>query len=109
MSWCAYFIPFMFAYSPALIMQGDVGSILLRLALALFGIFIGTIAVVGYMQAKVPLVFRLAYGLTALLLLVQPLMFQNAIWLNAAGVVLGIAAIVREILRGRRAPKLAPG
>jgi len=109
MSWCAYFIPFMFAYSPALIMQGDVASILLRLTLALLGIFIGTIAVVGYMQAKVPLVFRLAYGLIALLLLVQPLMFQNAIWLNAAGVVFGIAAIVREILRGRRAPKLAAG
>ncbi|MDQ2954485.1 MAG: TRAP transporter fused permease subunit [Pseudomonadota bacterium] len=109
MSWCAYFIPFMFAYSPALILQGDFLTILLRLTLALLGIFIGTLAVVGYMQAKIPLAYRLAYGVIALLLLVQPAMLPSAIWLNAAGVILGMAAIAREILRGRRAPKLAAG
>ena len=35
MSWCAYFTPFLFAYSPELIMQGDPLAIVVRLALSL--------------------------------------------------------------------------
>src|SRR5205085_10530574 len=58
MSWCAYFTPFMFAYSPELIMQGDPFAIALRLAVCLTGILMGTIAVVGYLQARIPVAFR---------------------------------------------------
>src|SRR5258707_36517 len=67
MSWCAYFIPFMFAYSPELIMQGSVFAIVARLALCILGIFMGTIAVVGYFQAKGPWGFRVAHAGIALM------------------------------------------
>jgi TRAP-type uncharacterized transport system fused permease subunit len=107
MSWCAYFTPFMFAYSPELIMQGDPFAIALRLAICLAGILMGTIAVVGYFQARVPVAFRIGYAGIALLLLVQPRMFENAIWVNAAGVVLALAAITYEVMRGR-AQRAAP-
>ena len=40
--WCAYFLPFMFVYTPALIMNGSPLSIVVHLALALLGIFMGT-------------------------------------------------------------------
>ena len=43
LSWCAYLIPFLFAYSPALIMRGGRSMILLALGVALLGIFMGTI------------------------------------------------------------------
>jgi TRAP transporter 4TM/12TM fusion protein len=107
MSWCAYFTPFMFAYSPELIMQGDPFAIALRLAICLAGILMGTIAVVGYFQARIPVAFRIGYAGIALLLLVQPRMFENAIWVNVAGIVLALAAITYEVMRGR-AQRAAP-
>jgi TRAP transporter 4TM/12TM fusion protein len=108
MSWCAYFIPFLFAYSPELILRGDPVSIFLRLALALLGIFMGTIGVVGHFQARIGWPMRLAYGVVALTLLVQPRMFDGAIWVNAAGAVLAVAAIAFEVARGRSQAKPSP-
>ncbi len=109
MSWCAYFIPFLFAYSPQLIMRGDPLLVILALAITMLGIFMGTIAVVGYLQTRIPLGYRLAYAVVALLLLVQPLMFPGAIYLNVLGASCAAAAIAREVMRGRTQPKLATG
>jgi TRAP transporter 4TM/12TM fusion protein len=108
-SWSAYFIPFLFAYSPLLIMRGDPLAIMLTLAVVLLGIFMGTIAVVGYFQARVPVAYRVVYGVIALMLLVQPAMFAGAIWLNAIGLIVAAAGIAREVMRGRaaRAPAAA--
>jgi TRAP-type uncharacterized transport system fused permease subunit len=109
MSWCAYFTPFLFAYSPELIMQGDVLSIIIRLADALLGILMGTIAVVGYFRTAVPIRYRVLYALIALTLLAQPRMFDGAIWLNVIGAVAAIAAIAFEIVRSRQAARVQPG
>jgi TRAP transporter 4TM/12TM fusion protein len=109
MSWCCYLIPFLFAYSPTLIMRGDPLSILLSLTLALLGILMGTMAVVGFFTAPIPPAHRIAYALIALMLLAQPAMFEGAVWLNVTGVVLAAAAIAREIARGRARPKVPSG
>ena len=44
MSWCSYLIPFMFAYTPALVMNGSPGAILVALSVALLGVLMGTVA-----------------------------------------------------------------
>jgi TRAP-type uncharacterized transport system fused permease subunit len=108
LSWCSYFIPFMFAYTPALVMAGDPGSIAISLSVALLGVFMGTLAVVGFFTAAVPWPYRVAYALIALTLLTQPAMFRGAVWVNVAGVFAAAGAITREVLRGRAQPKLAP-
>jgi TRAP-type uncharacterized transport system fused permease subunit len=100
LSWCAYFIPFMFAYSPELVMNGAPVDILLRLAVTLLGIFMGTLAVIGYFQTSVPVPNRIAYAVIALMLLVQSSMFAGAVWVNIGGVCAAAAAIAREWLRG---------
>lgn len=109
LSWCAYLQPFLYAYSPELIMHGDALSIVIRLGLSLLGIFMGTLTAVGYFQATIPWGWRVAYAFVALLLLVQPPMFTGAVWLNVIGLILAIAAIVIEYLRGRSAARLARG
>jgi TRAP transporter 4TM/12TM fusion protein len=101
LSWCAYFQPFLYAYSPELIMQGDWVSIAVRLTLSLLGIFMGTMTAVGYFQREISWPFRIGYAVVALLLLVQPPMFSGAIWLNVVGFVLALAAIGWEWMRGR--------
>ena len=101
MSWCAYIIPFMFAYSPALIMNGDALSIVLALTDALLGIFLGTVAVVGYFQAPIPVAYRVAYGVIAVMVLIPANAFPGGTYVGIAGTVLALAAIAREVLRGR--------
>jgi TRAP-type uncharacterized transport system fused permease subunit len=105
MSWCCYLIPFLFAYTPALVMNADPLSVVLSLSIVLLGILMGTIAVVGYFTAHVPVPYRIAYGAIALMLLVQPAMFEGAIWLNVIGVTAAALALLREVLRGRARPK----
>ena len=107
MSWCAYFTPFMFAYSPELIMQGDVLSVAVRLAISLVGIFMGTLAVVGFLKTNVPIANRIAYGAIALLLLAQPKMFNGALWLNLIGLAAAVVAVAIETMRRRAEPRLA--
>jgi TRAP transporter 4TM/12TM fusion protein len=99
--WCAYFIPFMFVYTPALTMNGDPLTILLHLVLSMLGIFFGTIAVVGYCLVPVSWPCRIAYGAIALSLLVQPTMFTGADWVIGIGAILALIALGREVLRGR--------
>ncbi|HEY7689331.1 MAG TPA: TRAP transporter large permease subunit, partial [Dongiaceae bacterium] len=102
LSWCAYFIPFLFAYSPALVMQGSPLDVLASLALALLGILMGTIAVVGYLLAPISPGLRLVYAGIALLTLFPAAAFPGAGWINAAGVAAAGAALGGEVLRARR-------
>ncbi|HVY59797.1 MAG TPA: TRAP transporter fused permease subunit [Xanthobacteraceae bacterium] len=101
MSWCSYFIPFLFAYSPQLLMYGSPFLIIASLAVVLLGIFMGTMAVVGYFLAPIAPPFRVLYGAIAVLLMIQPGMFEAAIWLNALGVAAAVAAIAYETMRVR--------
>ncbi len=107
LSWCSYLIPFMFAYTPALVMNAGPVTVLLSLSVTLLGIFMGTVAVVGYLSVRVPWAYRIPYGLVALMLLAQPAMFEGAVWLNVIGVIAAVAAIAREVLRGRAQGRLA--
>jgi TRAP transporter 4TM/12TM fusion protein len=104
LSWCAYFIPFLFAYSPELVLNGDPTMIVLRIGLALLAVFMGTLAGVGYFYAHISPGLRVLYGLCALMLLAQPAMFDGAIWLNVVGAAAAIAAIARELLLNRARP-----
>lgn len=108
LSWCSYFIPFLFAYSPELVLNGTPLMIALRIGLALLAIFMGTLAVVGYFFARIPIVLRVLYGLAALLLLAEPAMFDGAVWLNVAGVIAAIPAIARELWLARAQSRAAP-
>ena len=101
MSWCAYLIPFMFAYSPALIMRGGIDSVALALGDALLGIFLGTMAVVGYFTAPIPAAYRLGYMIIAVMVLVPSNAFAGGSYVAIVGVVLAFAAIAREVMRGR--------
>ena len=100
--WCAYFLPFMFVYTPALVMNDAPLTIVLHLALSLLGIFIATIAVVGHWFAPVPWLFRAAYAVIGLSLLVQPRMFDGAWWVIGLGAILAMIAIGREWMRGKK-------
>jgi TRAP transporter 4TM/12TM fusion protein len=101
MSWCSYFIPFLFAYSPQLLMYGSPLVVVTSLLVVLLGVFMGTAAVVGYFLAPIAAPLRIVYGAIAVMLMAQPSMFPAAVWLNVFGVAAALAGIAYEVMRGR--------
>ncbi len=91
--WSTFLLPFLFVLTPSLLMDGSAPVILLNLARVLFGIYLGTAAVVGYALAPLGRVSRVAYGLLALIVVLPPESFAGAVWLNTAGVVLAAAML----------------
>lgn len=103
--WCAYFIPFLFAFSPELIMEGSLSRILLVTTIVVLGIFMGSVAVVGYFLTPVAGFVRLLYALAAIALLLPPSALPSAFYINLAAVCASGFLIAREIVRSRkRAP-----
>jgi TRAP-type uncharacterized transport system fused permease subunit len=102
--WASYIVPFLFVYSPALIMRGSALEIGLVMFLSIAGIWFVCAAFTGYAMRVMGLPMRIAFGMTGLMLLMP---FQASAvngWLNAAGLALGAGLIVYEYnaLRRRR-------
>lgn len=60
LGWVAYVIPMLFIFAPSLIMNGDPFDIAATFILTVAGIFLISVAIVGYFSKKVTLILRLA-------------------------------------------------
>ena len=105
MSWCAYFIPFMFAYSPALIMQGSWSEVAFAFTDAMIGIFLGTIAVIGHFKAPIAPPMRIAYAVVTAMVLVPTNAITGGFWVGMAGLLLAFGAIAYESMRSDTPPR----
>ena len=94
----AFIVPFMFFYSPGLLMRGEWLTIGLNTATALVGVYLLAAAAVGYLHA------RMNTGLRLTLLIAALLMIAGGLMTDAAGLALGVAVWVYQT---RFAPKLA--
>jgi TRAP-type uncharacterized transport system fused permease subunit len=101
--WAAYIVPFLFALSPSLLMQGAPLTIAWAVVSAALGIWLGTIGVVGYFYAPVAAGWRVLFIVAGVLTLIPADMFPGAIFTDIAGITLGAFLVARE-LRHRRAP-----
>lgn len=103
----AYIVPFLFAFSPALLLKGSVLDVLFASTTAIAGTILISIALTGYLFRNIGRLRRLVLGLAALALLfphVGPgVLFSwgtNVIGIALATVILGPE--VRTELRNRR-------
>ncbi len=55
----AYIVPFMFVFSPALLLQGSTLTVIYGILTALFGIYLLSASVAGYLRTSMPLILRL--------------------------------------------------
>jgi TRAP-type uncharacterized transport system fused permease subunit len=100
--WASYIVPFLFVYSPALIMKGTVLEIVGVVSLSIAGIWFVCAGMTGYAFRVMPLFARIAFVIAGTLLLMP---FQAAAingWINVAGLVLGAALVIYEV-KARRA------
>ena len=101
--WAAYIVPFLFALSPSLLMQGHPLVIAWAVLTASVGIWLGTIGVVGYFYAPVAAGARALFIVAGVLTLVPADMFRGAIFTDIAGLALGAFLVLRELRRRRAA------
>jgi TRAP transporter 4TM/12TM fusion protein len=101
--WSTFILPFLFVLTPSLLMDGSPAAIVLNLARVLFGIYLGTAAVVGYALAPLNRQLRIAYGVLSLAVVLPPEAFAGAIWINLVGTALAIAALGYDYMQRRRA------
>ena len=101
--WAAYIVPFLFALSPSLLMQGDPLVIAWSVATAGVGIWLGTIGVVGFFYAPVVGVWRALFIVAGVLTLIPADLFPGAVFTDLTGLALGGVLIARELKRRRKA------
>jgi TRAP-type uncharacterized transport system fused permease subunit len=100
--WAAYLVPFLFALSPSLLMQGNPLVIAWAVATAGFGIWLGTVGIVGYFYRPVTPVFRALFVLAGVLTLIPADMFRGAVLTDIVGLLLGGALLGRELYHRRK-------
>jgi TRAP transporter 4TM/12TM fusion protein len=101
--WVAYIVPFLFVYSPTLIMVGDPVYIAIDFVTALLGIWLMSFGFVGYSIRPINWTDRAAYIIVGAFLLAPIALFPQALYFNIAGAALGGGLIAREyLLRSRR-------
>jgi TRAP-type uncharacterized transport system fused permease subunit len=108
--WSTFLLPFLFVLTPSLLMDGTWTEISLNVARVTFGIWLGTMAAVGFSLARLGIVGRFAYAAISLAVVLPPAAFDNAIWVNLAGVAAGLALLALDWtrLRAMRQSKTAP-
>jgi TRAP-type uncharacterized transport system fused permease subunit len=108
--WSTFILPFLFVLTPSLLMDGTWTEIALNLSRVTFGIWLGTVAAVGFSLTLLGVASRIAYALISLAVVLPPAAFDTAIWINLAGVAAALALLAFDWtrLRAIRQSKTAP-
>lgn len=95
--WTAYIIPFLFVFSPALIMKGNWYGIAVAVAAASAGVYGVSAGFAGYLNGPASRLVRVAAVFAGGLLLINPgIAGERAYWLNAAGLLLLVAVLLYQ-------------
>ena len=97
--WAAYIVPFLFAVSPSLLMEGNPLVIAWSVLTAAVGIWLGTIGVVGYFYAPLDPGRRALFIAAGVLALIPSDMFQVAYFTDIVGLGMGAFLVSRELMR----------
>lgn len=100
--WTAYVVPVLFVFSPALIMHGEPFDIALAVATAVFGVFLGSVGIVGFLVRPVSPARRAAFFCAGLLALVPAGAFSGALYTDIVGVILGATLVGYEAWIGKK-------
>src|SRR5215510_15118206 len=97
--WSTFILPFLFVLTPSLLMDGPTYLIAWNFCRILFGLFVGTAAIVGFGLARLTKPARLLYGTLALLIVFPPESFAGGHYVNFAGIAAGIVLLAVDHLR----------
>jgi TRAP-type uncharacterized transport system fused permease subunit len=102
--WSTFILPFLFVLTPSLLMDGPVHLIVWNFARILFGLYVGTAAILAFSLTPLSMSWRWLYGLISVLIVLPPEPFGAVGHLiNFAGTALAIGLLVVEHLRRKSA------
>ncbi|MEJ2375737.1 MAG: TRAP transporter large permease subunit, partial [Pseudolabrys sp.] len=106
--WSTFFIPILFVWEPGLLMHGNAGLIAWNLFRNLFGIFMGTAALVGFACGLLSTPMRIAFGVAALTILLPAHAFDGAEVLDWIGLGGSVALLGFNYMQARGQKQTAP-
>jgi TRAP transporter 4TM/12TM fusion protein len=97
--WSTFFIPFLFVTEPSMLFNDTWLSIGWNFTRNIFGIVVGTAAIVGYFLGPLSWPFRIFFGLAGIAILVPPHVFTGAEIVDWIGLGAAAAGIVVHYLQ----------
>jgi TRAP transporter 4TM/12TM fusion protein len=94
--WSSYIVPFLFIYSPAILMKGSAWDIAVVTLSSLFGIWLICAAMVGYFTRVLPVALRVGFAGAGLMLLSPHQASALMLGVNIAGALVGVALVLYE-------------
>jgi TRAP transporter 4TM/12TM fusion protein len=100
--WSTFVLPFLFVLTPSLLMDGPSHLIVWNFARIIFGLYVGTAAILGFALTMLSVPWRVTYGVAAALILLPPDPFgMTGHAINVVGIGVAIALLIAEHLRRR--------
>lgn len=104
MGWTAYIVPFLFVFAPVLLLQeGTVLEFVLAVASAVAGVWLVCAGMNGYFVRPMGWPLRIGFIVAGLALMTPRSMFAGGLWVDLAGLALGIVLVAWEWTGVRRA------
>ncbi|MEK9677965.1 MAG: TRAP transporter fused permease subunit [Rhodospirillaceae bacterium] len=99
--WTAYVVPFLFVFSPSLLLQGSGFELVRDVTTAIIGVWLLSVGMIGYFTRHLNWVGRIAFLVTGALLL-TPTKLLPGFYTDWIGFFLGLALVVYEVMAARR-------
>jgi TRAP transporter 4TM/12TM fusion protein len=97
LGWPAFVLPFLFAWSPTLLLRGDPVDVTVSVITAIAGVWLASAALAGYLFRELSVLKRLGCGAAAALMLLPNDVFAGVIWLELAGLAAGAFLVFTEM------------
>ncbi|HET7802606.1 MAG TPA: TRAP transporter fused permease subunit [Pseudolabrys sp.] len=99
--WIAFIIPFLFVRAPSLLLEGNLGSIVMATITAVLGVWLICAGFAGYAVRPLSVPMRIGFGIAGLLLFIPADAVPHGEWTDIIGLILGVILLAREVLASR--------
>lgn len=101
--WTAFVVPFLFVFSPSLLLQGEPLDLVIDVASAIAGVWMLSAAMIGFLIRETPAIMRIVMAVAGSALLLPPGIDASILWINAGGLTLALPVLFYELRRYKRA------
>ena len=99
LGWTAYIVPFLFMFSPALLLQsGSTIETVVAIATAIIGVWLISAGMVGYLAGPMVLWLRIGFVLSGICLLIPDQIADWAFWTDMTGAIAGGLMVACQVL-----------
>ena len=100
--WTAYVVPFLFVFSPSLLLQGTLGDLIVDVSSAIAGVWLVSAGMIGYFARPMDLLGRAAFLTAGVLLLIPSELGYWAAWTDWIGWIMGALVVLWDISAARK-------